>query len=128
MEKSGERKERTEQESEESALTPELLLDQNLRKRKKRRSLFRKKKLSGSLRRKSRRFLETGWKVAIDRNQAKGNSEQEPVGPGASEMKAKVASVEEPRGPELNLAAVGLKLKEELLNRGYEVYMIRQTP
>lgn len=70
--------------------------------------------------------------IAIDAgHQGKGNSSQEPNGPGSSTMKAKVSSGTTGRFtgiPEYILTLdVALMLEEALLEMGYDVLMIRST-
>lgn len=73
-----------------------------------------------------------GKLIVIDAgHQAKADTSKEPVGPGASETKAKVAGGTSGVSTglheyELNLS-VALKLKEELIGRGYDVIMCRET-
>lgn len=64
-------------------------------------------------------------------HQAKGNSEKEPIGPGANETKAKVTTgatgiVTKQKESELNLK-VALLLEKELSKKGYTVIMTRTT-
>lgn len=73
-----------------------------------------------------------GHIVAIDAgHQAKADTTKEPIGPGASETKARVAGGTTGvstglREYELTLS-VANKLKQELISRGYEVVMIRES-
>ena len=73
-----------------------------------------------------------GYLIAIDPgHQAKSNFDKEPIGPGATEMKNKVAGGTSGKTSglaeyELTLQ-VSLKLRDELERRGYSVLMIRET-
>ena len=76
-------------------------------------------------------FDPNGIVVVIDPgHQGKMNGQKEPDGPGSTTLKTKVSAgatgcVTNQKEYILNLA-VSLKLKEELLSRGYQVVMIRE--
>ena len=76
--------------------------------------------------------IASQYLIAIDAgHQGKGNLGQEPIGPGASQTKTKVAGGT--RGtstgvPEYELTLdISLQLRDELETRGYNVLMIRET-
>jgi len=74
----------------------------------------------------------TGYVVAIDPgHQRRGNAEPEPIGPGSSQTKAKVASGTSgaaTRKPEYELTLeISMKLRSYLTGKGVKVVMTRMT-
>lgn len=74
----------------------------------------------------------SGRLVAIDAgHQLKGNSDLEPVAPGSDQMKAKVTSgtagVSTKTDEYVVNLQVSLLLRDELVKRGYQVYMVRDS-
>lgn len=70
--------------------------------------------------------------IVIDAgHQARGNNEKEPIGPGSTTTKPKVASGTVGKWSGLNeyelTLQISLKLKEALLKENYQVIMVRET-
>lgn len=70
--------------------------------------------------------------IVIDAgHQIKGNSDKEPIGPGAETLQSKVSSGTEGSFSHLEEYALNLRvalaLRDELISRGYSVVMIRET-
>ncbi len=70
--------------------------------------------------------------IVIDAgHQIKGNSEKEPIGPGADTLQSKVSSGTEGSFSHLEEYALNLRvalaLRDELISRGFSVVMIRET-
>lgn len=76
-------------------------------------------------------IVNSGTIVIDAGHQAQGNSELEPIGPGASEKKAKVASGTQGVSsgvPEYKVTLqVAEKLRDVLEERGYQVIMVRES-
>ena len=75
--------------------------------------------------------VEAPWIVIDPGHQRRGNNDLEPVGPGASEKKKKVSYGTSGKWSglgeyELNLM-VSMKLRDALIEKGYNIVMIRET-
>lgn len=90
------------------------------------------KKTDSTLKKKAGVKAKNQIKIAIDAgHQRYGNSATEPVGPGAKTKKAKVSGGAvgvATKTPEYKLTLqVAKKLKKTLVERGYQVYMVRSS-